>query len=161
MHHAPLLRASRRFMSTVPSAAELAQRTCAPCSHKAIREQGITRLSAERTGELLRALEPGWELAPQPLIPDAPDALRRIYTFRNFATAAAFAADVGSAAEAAKHHPAVLLEWGRVAVWWWSHALSGVRVRADPAPRKRLYYGCTHRRDSCLGRRPQVGGERR
>lgn len=118
-------------MSTVPSAAELAQRTCVPCSHKAIRENGIEKLSAERTGDFLRALEPGWSLAPQPQVPDAPDALFRTYNFRNFATAAAFANAVGDAAETHKHHPAILLEWGRVGVWWWSHALNGVRVCAN------------------------------
>ncbi|WFD33392.1 hypothetical protein MCUN1_000205 [Malassezia cuniculi] len=112
-------------MSSVPSAAELAKQACVPCSHKAIREQGITKLSDERTRQLLGALEPGWSLSPQPLVDDAPDALHRTYTFRNFATAASFANALGEAAETHKHHPAILLEWGRVAVWWWSHSLNG------------------------------------
>lgn len=110
----------------------LADAHCVPCSKKAIRELGLQRLSDTDATAKLRDLEPGWVLRPQPNVQtDAhlPPALHKVYRFRNFATAAAFTQAVGEAADAEGHHPALLLEWGSVAVWWWSHALDGVRTR--------------------------------
>jgi 4a-hydroxytetrahydrobiopterin dehydratase len=33
---------------------------------------------------------------------------------------------VAEIAEAEDHHPALLLEWGRVTVTWWTHAIRGL-----------------------------------
>ncbi|WFD18940.1 hypothetical protein MCAP1_001153 [Malassezia caprae] len=107
----------------------LADAHCVPCSKKAIRELGLQRLSDADAAAKLRELEPGWALRPQPSVQtDAslPPALHKVYRFRNFATASAFTQAVGEAADAEGHHPALLLEWGSVAVWWWSHALEGL-----------------------------------
>ena len=52
--------------------------------------------------------------------------LERVFTFRNFAEALAFTNRVGEIAEAADHHPAILTEWGRVTVRWWSHKIHGL-----------------------------------
>ena len=49
--------------------------------------------------------------------------LRRVFTFKNFLAALAFTNTVGQAAEAAGHHPALLVEWGRVTVAWWTHKI--------------------------------------
>lgn len=133
--HLTIPRVSLRLMSTSIPAAHLADAHCTPCSKKAIREQGIERLPETEAQRLLGELRPGWSLAPQPFVggtpADAPAALQRVYRFRNFATAAAFASAVGHEADAEGHHPAILLEWGSVAVWWWSHALAGVRYLHD------------------------------
>ncbi|HLJ34319.1 MAG TPA: 4a-hydroxytetrahydrobiopterin dehydratase [Ktedonobacteraceae bacterium] len=52
--------------------------------------------------------------------------LQRVFTFNNFADALAFTNKVGALAESAGHHPALLTEWGRVTVTWWSHSAGGV-----------------------------------
>ena len=52
--------------------------------------------------------------------------LERVFRFRNFAQALAFTMKVGEAAEAADHHPALLTEWGKVTVTWWTHSVGGL-----------------------------------
>ena len=52
--------------------------------------------------------------------------LQRVFPFNNFADALAFTNKVGALAETEGHHPALLTEWGRVTVTWWSHSAGGV-----------------------------------
>jgi len=52
--------------------------------------------------------------------------LERLFKFENFAQALAFANKVGELAEAEGHHPALLVEWGRVTVQWWTHKIRGM-----------------------------------
>ncbi|MEZ5525572.1 MAG: 4a-hydroxytetrahydrobiopterin dehydratase [Pseudomonadales bacterium] len=52
--------------------------------------------------------------------------LERIFKFKNFAQALAFTNDVGELAESENHHPAILTEWGRVTVTWWTHKIGGL-----------------------------------
>lgn len=52
--------------------------------------------------------------------------LRRIFSFKNFAEALAFANQVGDLAEQHNHHPALLVEWGKVTVRWWTHKIGGL-----------------------------------
>jgi 4a-hydroxytetrahydrobiopterin dehydratase len=52
--------------------------------------------------------------------------LQRLYQFRDFKTAMAFSQQVGEAAEQEGHHPALLTEWGKVTVTWWTHAIGGL-----------------------------------
>jgi 4a-hydroxytetrahydrobiopterin dehydratase len=52
--------------------------------------------------------------------------LRREFDFSNFERAMAFSNRVGDIAEAEGHHPAILTEWGRVTVSWWSHKIGGL-----------------------------------
>jgi 4a-hydroxytetrahydrobiopterin dehydratase len=52
--------------------------------------------------------------------------LHRVFSFPNFKTALAFTNRVGAIAEAAGHHPALLTEWGKVSVSWWTHAIQGL-----------------------------------
>lgn len=33
---------------------------------------------------------------------------------------------MGSLAETEEHHPALLVEWGRVTVTWWTHKIGGL-----------------------------------
>lgn len=122
------LAAPRRF-STVMSLQNLADGHCVPCSKKAIRELGIEKMSQDEVQKSLVSLAPGWALRPQPVAgepQELPDSLFKVYRFKNFATAAKFAGEVGKEADAEGHHPAILLEWGSVAVYWWSHSLNGV-----------------------------------
>jgi 4a-hydroxytetrahydrobiopterin dehydratase len=52
--------------------------------------------------------------------------LERVFAFGDFAQALAFTNRVGALAEAEAHHPALLTEWGRVTVTWWTHAIHGL-----------------------------------
>jgi len=70
----------------------------------------------------LLAMIPDW-------IPEVRDGimmLEREYKFKNFKLAWAFADKVAELAEAEFHHPAILLEWGKVKVTWWTHSIKGL-----------------------------------
>jgi 4a-hydroxytetrahydrobiopterin dehydratase len=52
--------------------------------------------------------------------------LELVFTFPNFAQALAFTNKVGAVAEEEGHHPALLTEWGKVTVTWWTHKIGGL-----------------------------------
>jgi 4a-hydroxytetrahydrobiopterin dehydratase len=70
----------------------------------------------------LRQEIPDWEMIEQDGIP----RLRRVFRFDDFAGALAFTNRVGELAESEGHHPAILTEWGRVTVSWWTHKIRGL-----------------------------------
>jgi 4a-hydroxytetrahydrobiopterin dehydratase len=63
-----------------------------------------------------------WELVEEEGI----KRLRRAFDFDDFAQALAFANHVGKLAEEEGHHPALLIEWGRTTVTWWTHEIKGL-----------------------------------
>ena len=65
---------------------------------------------------------PDWDI----IVVDSIMQLSKEFSFRNFAAAIAFSNRVGDLAEAAGHHPAILTEWGKVTVTWWSHKIKGL-----------------------------------
>ena len=65
---------------------------------------------------------PDWELIEV----DGVKRLRRVFTFRDFGEALDFTNEVGALAEAEGHHPALLTEWGRTTVTWWTHKIKGL-----------------------------------
>ena len=52
--------------------------------------------------------------------------MSREFSFGNFVEALAFTNRVGEIAETEDHHPAILTEWGKVTVTWWSHKIRGL-----------------------------------
>ena len=68
--------------------------------------------------------------------PEAPDwavieiegilRLERTFKFKNFVQALEFTNRVGELAEGQGHHPAILTEWGKVTVTWWTHKIKGL-----------------------------------
>ena len=62
---------------------------------------------------------PDWHLVER----DAISRLERIFHVPSFADALAFTSRVGALAEEEGHHPALLTEWGRVTVTWWTHKI--------------------------------------
>ena len=52
--------------------------------------------------------------------------ISRTYAFDNFVDAIAFTNRIGELAETEGHHPALLTEWGRVTVRWWTHKIHGL-----------------------------------
>lgn len=52
--------------------------------------------------------------------------LERAFGFDDFAGALYFTDRVGEQAERAGHHPALLTEWGKVTVTWYTHKIRGL-----------------------------------
>ena len=65
---------------------------------------------------------PEWEITEQQGI----KKLSRRFRFDDFANALAFTNALGELAEEEDHHPALLTEWGRVTVMWWTHKIRGL-----------------------------------
>ena len=95
--------------------ADLAGETCVPC------RGGEPTLNENEIGALLPEV-PGWRVAER----DGVKRLEREFRFADFASALDFTVGVGERAEEAGHHPALLTEWGRVTVSWWTHAIGGL-----------------------------------
>jgi 4a-hydroxytetrahydrobiopterin dehydratase len=64
----------------------------------------------------------GWQLLER----DGIAQLERVFHFPSFADALAFTNRIGALAEAEGHHPALLTEWGRMTVTWWTHKIRGL-----------------------------------
>ena len=65
---------------------------------------------------------PQWSLTEIEGIP----RLERTFRFSNFAQALNFTNRVGALAEEEGHHPAILTEWGKVAISLWTHKIRGL-----------------------------------
>ena len=82
---------------------------------------GAPQVTADEIAELQPHV-PEWNLVERDGIPQ----LERVYAFRNFTQALAFTNKIGALAEEEGHHPALLTEWGRVTVTWWTHKIRGL-----------------------------------
>jgi 4a-hydroxytetrahydrobiopterin dehydratase len=65
---------------------------------------------------------PGWDIVEI----DGIERLRRVFSVDDFAEALDFTRRVGELAEEEGHHPALLTEWGRATVTWWTHKVRGL-----------------------------------
>lgn len=54
--------------------------------------------------------------------------LQRMFGFKNFVDAIAFTNRIAELAEQADHHPAIITEWGKVTVTWWTHRIKGLHL---------------------------------
>lgn len=95
--------------------AELTQMKCVACRRDAPR---VTEAEIE---EYLPQT-PEWEIVERENI----KRLERVFEFDDFPQALSFTNKVGELAEAEGHHPALLTEWGRVTVTWWTHKIRGL-----------------------------------
>ena len=71
--------------------------------------------------ELIKEI-PEW----QPVTEDSILRLKRSFKFENYSLAVDFSNQVANLAEAEGHHPAILLEWGKVEITWWTHKIKGL-----------------------------------
>ncbi|MFN2472086.1 MAG: 4a-hydroxytetrahydrobiopterin dehydratase [Gaiellaceae bacterium] len=94
---------------------ELTEMKCVACRRDA------PQVTPEELAEL-RPQIPDWEL----LELDGIKRLRRVFSFPDFAQALRFTNEIGALAEAEGHHPALLTEWGRTTVTWWTHKIRGL-----------------------------------
>ena len=79
------------------------------------------RVTETEIAELTREVS-GWQLLER----DGIARLERVFHFAGFVDALAFTNRVGALAEAEGHHPALLTEWGRVTVTWWTRKIRGL-----------------------------------
>ena len=93
----------------------LTQEKCVACRRDA------PTVTAEEIA-VLHPQVPDWELVEV----DGVKRLRRVFSFRDFGEALDFTNEVGALAEAEGHHPALLTEWGRTTVTWWTHKIRGL-----------------------------------
>jgi 4a-hydroxytetrahydrobiopterin dehydratase len=52
--------------------------------------------------------------------------LTRTFKCKDYKSAVDFTNAIADLSEAEDHHPAILLEWGKVTVTWWSHKIKGL-----------------------------------
>jgi 4a-hydroxytetrahydrobiopterin dehydratase len=69
-----------------------------------------------------KAQLPDWSLVEE----NNEERLQRIFKFKNFVDALKFTNQVGNLAESENHHPALLTEWGKMTVTWWTHRIHGL-----------------------------------
>ena len=93
----------------------LSKEGCAAC------RQNSPRVTAYEIVQLKPQI-PEWNFIEQAGVPQ----LERTYKFLDFKSAIAFTNRVGEVAETEGHHPALLTEWGKVTVTWWTHEISGL-----------------------------------
>jgi len=94
---------------------ELVQLKCIPCrgGEPTVTEAEMAEFAAE---------VPDWQIVERESIP----RLERVFKFKNFVQALAFTNQIGELAEAEGHHPAILTEWGKVTMTWWTHKIRGL-----------------------------------
>jgi 4a-hydroxytetrahydrobiopterin dehydratase len=94
---------------------ELARRHCT-------RIEATTHpLNKDEIGELAGKL-PGWKVFEK----DSEARLEASFKFENFRKAMDFTNQVAQVSNEEDHHPAILTEWGKVTVTWWSHRIKGL-----------------------------------
>ncbi len=94
---------------------ELSEMKCTAC------RGGEPTLTDDQIAELLPQV-PDWQVVER----EGVKRLERVFEFDNFAQALAFTNKVGDQAEEEGHHPALLTEWGKVTVSWWTHKIGGL-----------------------------------
>jgi len=94
---------------------ELIQMKCAAC------RKGEPTATEKEIAEFFPQI-PEWRIVEHAGI----KRLERTYRFKDFSQALSWTNKVGELAEAEGHHPALLTEWGKVTVMWWTHKIGGL-----------------------------------
>ncbi len=94
---------------------ELASNTCEAC------KVGAPLITDEELSSMQSDI-PDWEVVSIENVKQ----LQREFKFKNFVEALEFTNLLGEAAEKEGHHPAILVEWGKVTVRWWTHKIGGL-----------------------------------
>ena len=94
---------------------DLVKQKCEACRADA------PRVTDDELPDLLKQI-PDW----QPITTESVLKLNKVFNFENYAEAISFTNKIAELAEEEDHHPAILLEWGRVEVTWWTHKIGGL-----------------------------------
>jgi len=95
------------------SMADLLQKHCVPC------EGGVPALTPGQAKEFLKQT-PGW------LLDATSTKIGKQFTFKNFVEAMEFVKKVAELAESENHHPDILVNYSRVTLTLWTHAIGGL-----------------------------------
>ncbi len=80
-------------------------------------------LTDQEIGEY-QAKIPDWEIYTK----DGELRLEKVFQFKDFVQAVDFTNQVAKIANQEDHHPAILTEWGKVTVTWWTHRIHGLHL---------------------------------
>lgn len=94
--------------------------TLAKANCQACRAGALSACTSEVEEWLLQI--PKWSLIKV----DGIEQLQRQFKFNNFVAAMSFANKLTEIAEQQDHHPAILVEWGKATVTWWTHSIAGL-----------------------------------
>ena len=94
---------------------ELTKQKCVACRADA------PRVTDDELPELIKQI-PDW----QPISINSVLQLTREFNFDDYVSSLNFTNAIADLAEAEDHHPAILLEWGKVQVTWWTHKSGGL-----------------------------------
>ena len=94
---------------------ELAQQHCGPIGANTLRlnDYDVSQLKAKL---------PGWQTYEKA----AELRLEKVFKFEDFRKAVAFTNQIAQVSNEEDHHPAILTEWGKVTVTWWTHKIKGL-----------------------------------
>lgn len=94
---------------------DLTRQQCVACTADAepVKEYEIPELKTQI---------PQWDVLSE----NGEQHLQRTYPFPDFKSALDFTRRIGDLAESEGHHPALLTEYGKATVTWWTHAISGL-----------------------------------
>jgi 4a-hydroxytetrahydrobiopterin dehydratase len=94
---------------------ELNQMHCSPVN------ANTPQLKDSEMKQLLAQI-PSWRVYEK----EGEPRLEKAFPFKDFNQAVAFTNRIGQAANEEDHHPAILTEWGKVTVTWWTHRIKGL-----------------------------------
>ena len=78
-------------------------------------------VTAEEKDKFLVELN-DWQI----ILVDGVEQLHKIYKFDSYQDAMKFSQCVAVLADHEDHHPKIVLEWGKVEVFWWTHKIKGL-----------------------------------
>lgn len=93
----------------------LTEQKCVACRADA------PRVTDDELPDLIKLI-PDW----QPITEESILQLSRVFDFKDYSLSLGFVNKIALLAEEEDHHPAILLEWGKVRVTWWSHKIGGL-----------------------------------
>ncbi|MEX0618253.1 MAG: 4a-hydroxytetrahydrobiopterin dehydratase [Pseudohongiellaceae bacterium] len=97
--------------------AKLYQRHCEAC------KLGAPVVTEDEASRLITSI-PAWRKE----FHEGVEKLIRVFHFVEFRDAFDFTYKIATLAEREQHHPALLTEWGKVTVYWWTHKINGLHV---------------------------------
>src|SRR5215467_8452479 len=108
-------RLTRGYSSWRCKMTNLTQERCVAC------RRDSPRVTDAEVAELKPQI-PEWNIVEHSAVP----SLERAFRLKNFVQALDFTNKVGALAEEEGHHPAILTEYGKVTVVWWTHKIKGL-----------------------------------
>ncbi len=91
----------------------LTQKHCIPC------EGGVPKLTRDQAEVLIKEI-PGWTLS------DDVTRIEKQYKFKNFREAMTFVNKVAEIANVEDRHPDILINYSKVTLTLWTHAIGGL-----------------------------------